>query len=193
MIDGQRNGHRLQEWLCLRGAASASDKFSSPLTRLRDGDGSPTEALVTEPCARRNPSPAKGRATVRLRARSCRASFPTGPIRATAGSGRTPGNRGNGEGALWNVGNNGYSWSSTSYDSGDHYRGMYLNFNATELNPSNTTNRANGLQLRCLSVFISPLPFFYPEPRQTRYFAARCLISRFVISHCTSSGDETAR
>ena len=104
-----------------------------------------------------------------------------------------PGHRGHGEGALWYVGSNGYSWSSTSYDSDDHYRGMYLNFNVTELNPSNTTNRANGLQLRCLSVFISPLPFFYPEPRQTRYFAARCLISRFVISRCTSSGDETAR
>ncbi|WP_300728709.1 hypothetical protein [uncultured Rikenella sp.] len=65
---------------------------------------------------------------------------------------------------MWNVGNNGYSWSSTSYDSGDHYRGMYLNFNVTELNPSNTTNRANGLQLRCLSAFISPLPFFIRNP-----------------------------
>ncbi|WP_300730600.1 hypothetical protein [uncultured Rikenella sp.] len=41
---------------------------------------------------------------------------------------------------------------------------MYLNFNVTELNPSNTTNRANGLQLRCLSAFISPLPFFIRNP-----------------------------
>ncbi|WP_294600087.1 hypothetical protein [uncultured Rikenella sp.] len=49
------------------------------------------------------------------------------------------------------VGRNGYSWSSTSYDSGDHYRGMYLYFSATALYPSSTPDRAPGLQLRCLS------------------------------------------
>ncbi|WP_299457479.1 hypothetical protein [uncultured Rikenella sp.] len=62
-----------------------------------------------------------------------------------------PGSRGYGEGALWYVGNSGYSWSSTSYASGDHYRGMYLDFYATGLAPSTTPCRAYGLQLRCLS------------------------------------------
>ncbi|WP_300681788.1 hypothetical protein [uncultured Rikenella sp.] len=52
---------------------------------------------------------------------------------------------------MWNVGNNGYSWSSTSYDSGDHYRGMYLYFYATVLYPSYAAYRASGFQLRCLS------------------------------------------
>ncbi|WP_294600437.1 hypothetical protein [uncultured Rikenella sp.] len=32
---------------------------------------------------------------------------------------------------------------------------MYLNFNVTNLNPSNANNRAYGLQLRCLSAFIA--------------------------------------
>ncbi|WP_294600766.1 hypothetical protein [uncultured Rikenella sp.] len=52
---------------------------------------------------------------------------------------------------MWHVGYYGYNWSSTSYDSGGHYRGMYLSFSATELNPSRATSRAYGLQLRCLS------------------------------------------
>ena len=52
---------------------------------------------------------------------------------------------------MWNVGNNGYSWSSTSYDSGDHYRGMYLNFGTQNLNPSSANYRGYGFQLRCLS------------------------------------------
>ncbi|WP_300728585.1 hypothetical protein [uncultured Rikenella sp.] len=67
------------------------------------------------------------------------------------GCASAPGSRGGGEGALWGVGGNGYSWSSTSYGSGDHYRGMYLTFDVTELAPSYTAHRANGLQLRCLS------------------------------------------
>ena len=54
-------------------------------------------------------------------------------------------------GALGGVGNSGYGWASTSYDSGDHYRGMYLHFGATALHPSLTTYRAYGRQLRCLS------------------------------------------
>ncbi len=62
-----------------------------------------------------------------------------------------PGVRGNGEGALWNVGNNGYSWSSTV--AGTNAR--FLNFNSGGLNPQNSNNRANGLQLRCLQVFIA--------------------------------------
>ncbi len=60
-----------------------------------------------------------------------------------------PGHRGHGEGALWYVGSNGYNWSSTSYDSDDHYRSMYLHFGAKELNPSHMTGRAYGFQLRC--------------------------------------------
>ena len=57
-----------------------------------------------------------------------------------------PGGRGGGEGALWNVGGNGYGWSSSV--SGTY--GLYLNFSATYLNPGNTAGRADGLQVRCL-------------------------------------------
>ena len=53
-------------------------------------------------------------------------------------------------GALVNVGNNGFSWSSSVSGS----NGVYLNFNTTNLNPSNVNNRAHGLQVRCLRVFI---------------------------------------
>ncbi|WP_300829596.1 hypothetical protein [uncultured Rikenella sp.] len=59
--------------------------------------------------------------------------------------------RGGGEGIARNIGNSGFSWSSTSYDSDDHYPGMYLNFSVTYLNPSHASNRAYGFQLRCLS------------------------------------------
>ncbi|WP_297627756.1 hypothetical protein [uncultured Rikenella sp.] len=62
-----------------------------------------------------------------------------------------PGHRGYGEGALWGVGLNGFSWSSTSYDSDDHYRGMYLGFSVTNLYPSSAYSRAYGFQLRCLA------------------------------------------
>ncbi|WP_299457849.1 hypothetical protein [uncultured Rikenella sp.] len=58
-----------------------------------------------------------------------------------------PGHRGSGEGALWVVGNGGYSWSSTVSVTD----GMYLHFLVTWLYPSSTACRANGLQLRCLS------------------------------------------
>ncbi|WP_300828999.1 hypothetical protein [uncultured Rikenella sp.] len=64
---------------------------------------------------------------------------------------RAPGFRERDNGGLVDVGNSGYSWSSTSYGSGGHYRGMYLDFNATALYPCYTTYRAYGLQLRCLS------------------------------------------
>ncbi len=67
-----------------------------------------------------------------------------------------PGYRHRDTGALNNVGNNGYSWSSAV--SGTN--GMNLNFNATWLNPSNANNRGYGLQLRCLSAFTRTLrPF----------------------------------
>ncbi len=62
-----------------------------------------------------------------------------------------PGVRGNGEGALWNVGNNGYSWSSTV--SGSNVR--FLDFDPTWLKPQNSNNRAYGFQLRCLRAFIA--------------------------------------
>ncbi len=65
--------------------------------------------------------------------------------------GTAPGHRGYGEGALWTVGNSGYSWSSTSYGSGDHYRGMYLSFSVTALSPSDVYLRGYSFQLRCLS------------------------------------------
>ncbi|WP_304708650.1 hypothetical protein [uncultured Rikenella sp.] len=62
-----------------------------------------------------------------------------------------PGFRNGASGALWRVGSNGYSWSSTSVDSGDHYRGVYLNFHVTWLHPSSASSRAYGYLLRCLS------------------------------------------
>ncbi len=58
---------------------------------------------------------------------------------------RDAGNNGK-NGDLMNVGNSGFSWSSSVSGS----NGVYLNFNATNLNPSNTNNRAFGLQVRCL-------------------------------------------
>ncbi len=62
-----------------------------------------------------------------------------------------PGYRHRDTGAQNGIGNYGFSWSSTSYDSGDHYRGMDLDFNATGLNPNYAAYRAYGNQLRCLS------------------------------------------
>ncbi|MDE5944261.1 MAG: hypothetical protein K2G93_01590 [Rikenella sp.] len=51
---------------------------------------------------------------------------------------------------MWNVGRNGYSWSSTVTGTNAHF----LNFNYGGVNPNDNNNRANGLQLRCLQVFI---------------------------------------
>ncbi len=73
-----------------------------------------------------------------------------GRIRAPA-----PGYRGNGEGALWNVGSNGYSWSSSV--SGTN--GLYLHFDATNLYPSTTAHRGHGFQVRCLQ----HLPALYSD------------------------------
>ncbi len=61
-----------------------------------------------------------------------------------------PGYRERANGGLSNVGNNGFSYSSSVSGS----NGVYLNFNVTNLNPSNANSRAYGLQLRCLSAFI---------------------------------------
>ncbi|WP_304708770.1 hypothetical protein [uncultured Rikenella sp.] len=54
-------------------------------------------------------------------------------------------------GDLASVGNSGYSWSSTPYDSGDRYRGTYLGFNATWFASNSTGSRGYGFPLRCLS------------------------------------------
>ncbi|WP_294592919.1 hypothetical protein [uncultured Rikenella sp.] len=62
-------------------------------------------------------------------------------------SGPAPGYRDALSGVPVNVGNYGYSWSSTA-------SGIYslrLDFGMTWLNPSYTYNRAPGFQLRCLS------------------------------------------
>ena len=48
-------------------------------------------------------------------------------------------------GAVNNVGNNGYGWSRTSKSSTNAYN---LNFNPTGVNPSNNNNRFNGRPLR---------------------------------------------
>ncbi len=58
-----------------------------------------------------------------------------------------PGYRSRDTGALYDVGTSGYSWASTV--SGTN--GVGLHFHVAWLNPSNTTYRAYGLQLRCLS------------------------------------------
>ncbi len=54
-------------------------------------------------------------------------------------------------GVLHNVGHDGYSWSSSSVNSGDYYRDLDLSFNTQGLNPNSVHYRAYGLQLRCLS------------------------------------------
>ncbi len=62
-----------------------------------------------------------------------------------------PGDRNSYSGTLSYIGNSGYSYSSTSHTSNDHYRGMYLSFRTTALSASGSYHRANGLPLRCLS------------------------------------------
>ncbi|WP_294599252.1 hypothetical protein [uncultured Rikenella sp.] len=52
---------------------------------------------------------------------------------------------------MWDIDNAGYSWSSTSYDSGDHYRSLYLDFSVASLTPGTADYRGHALQLRCLS------------------------------------------
>ena len=56
------------------------------------------------------------------------------------------GNRNNSDGSLNNQGSNGNYWSSSV--SGTN--ASNLNFNATNVNPANANNRANGLTVRCL-------------------------------------------
>ena len=68
-----------------------------------------------------------------------------GPVRVPSGT--APGYRHRDTGALWNVGNSGYSWGSTF----DGNNGMHLSFRATWLHPNDSYHRAYGFQLRCLS------------------------------------------
>ncbi|WP_300851151.1 hypothetical protein [uncultured Rikenella sp.] len=58
-----------------------------------------------------------------------------------------PGYRHRDTGALWNVGNSGYSWGSTF----DGNNGMHLSFRVTWLHSNDSYHRAYGFQLRCLS------------------------------------------
>ncbi len=49
-----------------------------------------------------------------------------------------------------NVGSNGYYWSSSPNNQSNGYN---LNFNSTNVNPSNNNNRANGFPARCVREF----------------------------------------
>ncbi|MBF0647881.1 hypothetical protein IR083_03490 [Dysgonomonas sp. GY75] len=60
------------------------------------------------------------------------------------------GNRNNNTGTLNNVGTNGYYWSSSPNGT----NGYNLNFNSSNVNPSDNNNRANGLTVRCIAAFI---------------------------------------
>ncbi|WP_297628353.1 hypothetical protein [uncultured Rikenella sp.] len=59
----------------------------------------------------------------------------------------TPGFRGYYVGTLSNTGSSGFSWSSTIRS----IYGQYFDLAMTSLYPSNSSGRAHGLQLRCLS------------------------------------------
>ncbi len=60
-----------------------------------------------------------------------------------------PGSRGYGEGALWGVSNDGYSWSCTPVT--DDVTVRFLGFSTQSLYPSSAHHRACGFPLRCLS------------------------------------------
>lgn len=62
------------------------------------------------------------------------------------------GYRNNNDGSLNNVGTNGYYWSASPNNASNGYN---LNFNSSNVNPSNNNNRANGLPVRCVQVFTS--------------------------------------
>ena len=53
----------------------------------------------------------------------------------------------NGNGTLNNVGSNGYYWSASPNSQTNGYN---LNFNSSNVNPSNNNNRANGFPVRCV-------------------------------------------
>ena len=54
-------------------------------------------------------------------------------------------------GEVMHAGDNGYSLSTTSYTSNNHYRSLHLNLSTQNLYTSFFDHRAYGLQLRCLS------------------------------------------
>ncbi|WP_294598530.1 hypothetical protein [uncultured Rikenella sp.] len=58
-----------------------------------------------------------------------------------------PGNRGGGEGAVWNCGNRGFSWSSAICTT----EGLRLLLDMLHCDSNSTDYRVTGLQLRCLS------------------------------------------
>lgn len=60
------------------------------------------------------------------------------------------GNRNNSNGGLNNVGSNGYYWSASPNSATNGYN---LNFNSTNVNPSNNNNRTNGFPVRCVRAF----------------------------------------
>ena len=60
---------------------------------------------------------------------------------------------------LRNAGQNGYDWSSRSYSTTTN--AYNLNFNASDVNPSNYNNRWNGFPLRCLALCRGGVPIFY--------------------------------
>ncbi len=90
---------------------------------------------------------------------------------------------------MYAVGTNGYSWSSSIAGTNAHN----LNFNYSWLNPQNSNNRANGLQLRCLQAFIDasvlasalPLFRFFPVIRMRLSSAGGC--TRFAGRMCFES------
>lgn len=55
----------------------------------------------------------------------------------------------NGNGTLNNVGSNGNYWSASP----NGQNGYNLNFNSSNVNPSNNNNRANGFPVRCVQEF----------------------------------------
>ena len=60
------------------------------------------------------------------------------------------GYRNNSDGSMNNVGSNGNYWSASPNSESNGY---YLNFNSSNVNPSNNNNRANGFSVRCVQAF----------------------------------------
>ena len=95
----------------------------------------------------------------------------------------------NGYGTLYGVGYAGYIWSSSIAGTIAHNLGFYYSW----LNPQNSNNRANGLQLRCLQAFIDasvlasalPLFRFFPVIRMRLSSAGGC--TRFAGRMCFES------
>ena len=63
------------------------------------------------------------------------------------------GNRNNSNGALNNVGSNGYYWTAAPYMNNTNQNGRNLNFNSSNVNPMNNNNRSNGFAVRPVQAF----------------------------------------